>query len=46
MFGAKRSLKEAPPDCDMLLVHDDDLAQLHGIYDSTVSSALGNTLLY
>ena len=28
----------------MLLVHDDDLAELRGIYDSTVSSALDNTL--
>ncbi|KAI9434995.1 hypothetical protein H4582DRAFT_731673 [Lactarius indigo] len=27
--------EEAPPDCDVLLVHDDDLAQLGGIYDNT-----------
>ncbi|KAI9456874.1 hypothetical protein BJY52DRAFT_536657 [Lactarius psammicola] len=27
--------EEAPPNCDMLLVHDDDLARLDRIYDST-----------
>ncbi|KAI9428700.1 caspase domain-containing protein [Lactarius indigo] len=27
--------EKAPPNCDMVLVHDDALARLHGIYDGT-----------
>jgi hypothetical protein len=30
-------LQRAPPDCDMVLVHDDDLTRLSGIVDSDVS---------
>jgi len=39
---------EEAPNCDMVLVHDDDLARLHGILDSTVIQKLHtiNTLLY
>lgn len=29
----------------MVLVHDDDLAHLHGIYDGTVSRSPGCTLI-
>jgi hypothetical protein len=31
------TLQRAPPDCDMVLVHDDDLTRLSGIVDSDVS---------
>ena len=31
------TLQRAPPDCDMVLVHDDDLTRLSGSVDSDVS---------
>ena len=30
-------LQRAPPDCEMVLVHDDDLTRLSGSVDSDVS---------
>ncbi|KAN0126265.1 C2 domain containing protein [Lactarius tabidus] len=37
--------EEAPLDCDMLLVHDDDLVQLEGIFDSAPLAALRHLVL-
>ena len=34
-----RTLQRAPPHCDMVLVHDDDLTRLSGIVDGSVSRA-------
>ena len=36
-------LQRAPPDCEMVLVHDDDLTRLSGSVDSDVS---GNPVYY
>ncbi|KAH9041558.1 hypothetical protein EDB85DRAFT_2271805 [Lactarius pseudohatsudake] len=33
-------IAEEAPHCDMVLVHDNDLAELHGIYDSTPIESL------
>ncbi|KAI9439697.1 hypothetical protein H4582DRAFT_1876692 [Lactarius indigo] len=33
-------IAEEAPNCDMVLVHDDDLAELHGIYDDTPIESL------
>jgi hypothetical protein len=33
------------PDCDMFLIHDDDLKSIDGIGDGTVSGCLFNSIL-
>ncbi len=39
------SLQEAPSNCDMILVHDDDLARLGGIHGTVGQSSLSYRVL-